>query len=146
MTELQITYRGVVHPWHCDIMGHMNVVWYVSKFDEASWQVASMVGLHNSYFTKKHMGIAALQQNIIYKSEIVAGCTVTIRSGLLEMKEKVVRVLHEMRNDTTDEVAAVMVLTAVHFNARKRKSCPFPKDILKRGRNFIVRYDGEIPG
>lgn len=89
------------------------------------------------------MGIAALQQNITYKSEIVAGSTVTIRSGILEIKEKVVRIIHEMRNDTTGEVAAVMVLTAVHFNTRKRKSCPFPKDILKRGKNLIVPYDTE---
>ena len=141
MAEMQITYRGVVHPWHCDIMGHMNVVWYVSKFDEASWQLASMLGLNNSYFLKKHMGIAALQQNIPYKSEMVAGSTVTVRSGVLEMKEKVVRLVHEMHNDTTGEIAAVMVLTAVHFNTRKRKSCPFPKAILKRGRNLIVPYD-----
>jgi acyl-CoA thioester hydrolase len=143
MTEMQITYRGVVHPWHCDIMGHMNVVWYVSKFDEASWQFASMLGLNNSYFTKNHMGIAALQQNITYKSEMVAGSTVTVRSGVLEMKEKVVRLVHEMQNDTTSEIAAVMVLTAVHFNTRKRKSCPFPKAILKRGRNLIVPYEVE---
>ena len=140
MTEMQITYRGVVHPWHCDIMGHMNVVWYVSKFDEASWQFASMLGLNNSYFIKKHMGIAALQQNITYKSEMVAGSTVTVRSGVLEMKEKVVRLIHEMRNDSTGEIAAVMVLTAVHFNTRKRKSCPFPKEIAHRGEKFLVAY------
>jgi acyl-CoA thioester hydrolase len=141
MTERQITYRGVVHPWHCDIMGHMNVVWYVSKFDEASWQFASMLGLNNTYFIKKHMGIAALQQNITYKSETVAGNAITVRSGILEIKEKVVRIIHEMRNDTTGEIAAVMVLTAVHFNTRKRKSCPFPKDVIKRGRDLIVKYD-----
>ena len=32
-----ITYRGTVYPWQCDHMGHMNVMWYVGKFDEASW-------------------------------------------------------------------------------------------------------------
>jgi acyl-CoA thioester hydrolase len=143
MAEMQITYRGVVHPWHCDSMGHMNVVWYVSKFDEASWQLAAMMGLNNSYFLKKHMGIAALQQNITYKSELAAGITVTVRSGVLEMKEKVVRFIHEMRNDATGEVTALMVLTAVHFDTRKRKSCPFPKNILKHGKEFIVPYDIE---
>jgi acyl-CoA thioester hydrolase len=141
MAKMEITYRGVVHPWHCDIMGHMNVVWYASKFDEASWQFVSMLGLNKSYFTKKHMGIAALQQNITYISEIVAGSTVTVRSGVLEMKEKVMRLVHEMHNDKTGEIAAVMVMTVVHFNTRKRKSCPFPKAILKRGKKLIVSYD-----
>jgi acyl-CoA thioester hydrolase len=142
MSEMQITYRGVVHPWHCDIMNHMNVVWYVSKFDEASWQFASMLGLNSSYFLKKHMGIAAVQQNITYKSEVAAGTVLTVRSGILEIKEKVARFIHEMRNDTTGEIAAVMELTVVHFNTRKRKSCPFPKAVLQRGKKFIVPYDG----
>ncbi|RPI07068.1 MAG: thioesterase [Ignavibacteriae bacterium] len=142
MTEMQITYRGVVHPWHCDIMGHMNVVWYVSKFDEAAWQFAAMMGLDNSYFIKKHMGIAAVQQNITYKSEITAGSAVTVRSGVLEIKEKTVRIVHEMRNDSTGAVAAVMILTVVHFNTQKRKSCPLPADIRKRGNEFMVQYDG----
>jgi len=143
MNEMQITYRGVVHPWHCDIMDHMNVVWYVSKFDEAAWYFASMLGLSSSYFKKKHMGIAALQQNIYYKSEVPAGCALTIRSGVLDIKEKVVRIVHEMRNETTEEIAAVMVLTAVHFNTRKRKSCPFPKVVLKKGKSMMVNYDVE---
>ena len=39
------TYRGAVYPWHCDHMGHMNVMWYVGKFDEATWHLFRMVGL-----------------------------------------------------------------------------------------------------
>jgi acyl-CoA thioester hydrolase len=33
MSDLIETYRGAVYPWHCDHMGHMNVMWYVGKFD-----------------------------------------------------------------------------------------------------------------
>jgi acyl-CoA thioester hydrolase len=45
-----ITYRGVVYPWHCDHMGHMNVMWYTGKFDEACWQLLSMLGLTQARF------------------------------------------------------------------------------------------------
>jgi acyl-CoA thioester hydrolase len=31
-----LAYRGTIYPWHCDHMGHMNVMWYVGKFDEAT--------------------------------------------------------------------------------------------------------------
>jgi hypothetical protein len=34
MPDLPITYRVVVYPWQCDHKGHMNVMWYVGKFDE----------------------------------------------------------------------------------------------------------------
>ena len=39
------TYRGTVYPWHCDHMGHMNVMWYVGKFDEATWNLFALLGL-----------------------------------------------------------------------------------------------------
>ena len=35
--DSEVTYRGVVYPWDCDHMGHMNVMRYVGKFDEATW-------------------------------------------------------------------------------------------------------------
>jgi acyl-CoA thioesterase FadM len=38
LPEPLLTYRGAVYPWHCDHVGHMNVKWYVGKFDEATWQ------------------------------------------------------------------------------------------------------------
>jgi acyl-CoA thioester hydrolase len=103
-----------------------------------------MLGLDVNYFKRTHCGVAALQQNITYKAEVHPGSTVTIRSGILELKEKVIRIVHEMRNDATGEIAAVMELTAVHFNTKKRKSCPFPAAIAKRSRNLIVQYDAEI--
>ena len=43
--DLPITYRGTVHQWHCDHMGHMNVMWYVGKFDEATWVYLTLLGL-----------------------------------------------------------------------------------------------------
>ena len=49
MTEALLTYRGTVYPWHCDHVGHMNVMWYVGKFDEASWQLFNALGLSASY-------------------------------------------------------------------------------------------------
>ena len=43
-SKLNLTYRGVVYPWHCDHMGHMNVMWYVGKFDEGTWQFMAAIG------------------------------------------------------------------------------------------------------
>ena len=34
--ETEATYRGTVYPWQCDHVGHMNIMWYVGKFDEAT--------------------------------------------------------------------------------------------------------------
>ena len=39
MSDRITTYKGTVYPWHCDHVGHMNVMWYVGKFDEATWNL-----------------------------------------------------------------------------------------------------------
>src|SRR5580658_2002732 len=54
-----VTYRGAILPWHCDHMGHMNVMWYVGKFDEATWHFFAHIGLTPSYFRGEAFGMAA---------------------------------------------------------------------------------------
>ncbi len=39
-------------------MGHMNVMWYVSKFDEATWHVFASLGLTPSFLRQHDRGIA----------------------------------------------------------------------------------------
>jgi len=142
MLDLPITYRGVVYPWHCDHMGHMNVMWYVGKFDEATWQLFSMFGLTPSFLREQGRGMAAVQQNITYRRELRAGDVVSIRSGVLETREKVIRFFHEMYNDETDEIAAATELTGVHMDTVRRKSCPFPEQVFERSRALIFPAEG----
>jgi acyl-CoA thioester hydrolase len=47
--EALLTYRGTVYPWHCDHVGHMNAMWYVGKFDEATCQLFHALGRSPSY-------------------------------------------------------------------------------------------------
>ena len=136
--KLIYTYRGVVHAWQCDHMGHMNVMWYVGKFDEATWNLFAEAGLHGRYLRENSRALAGVQQNIAYKQELVAGDVIAVRSSVLEVREKVVRVLHEMIKLETSSVAATMELTGVHMDARTRKSCPFAPEILARLREMVV--------
>ena len=140
MSELLETYRGVVYPWHCDHMGHMNVMWYVGKFDEATWNLFAAMGVTAAFLRERKRGMAAVQQNITYKRELVAGDTVTVHSALLEIRDKVARFVHEMRNAETGELAAYCMLTGVHIDAEARKACPFPQEILARGQSLVRAY------
>jgi len=116
------------------------VMWYTGKFDEASLHFLAGLGLTPSFLRRENRLMAALQQNTTYKRELLAGDIITIRSGILEMKEKTIRFFHEMRNDDTGELAAVTELTGVYMDAATRKSTPFPENILKRGRAMAAEY------
>jgi acyl-CoA thioester hydrolase len=107
----------------------MNIMWYAGKFDEANWNLLARVGLTPSYFRNEHRGMAAVQQNITYKRELLAGDIVEIHSRFLEVREKVLRYVHEMCNAETGEIAAVCELTAAHIDRQARKAVPLPAAI-----------------
>ena len=139
--DLVETYRGAIYPWQCDHMGHMNVMWYVGKFDEATWNLFATLGVTARFLKENRRGMAAVQQNITYRRELYAGETVAIRSGFLEVRDKLTKFVHEMRNAVTAEISAVCVLTGVHIDAQTRKSCPFPAEVVERGRSLVRAYE-----
>ena len=128
--ETAATYRGTVYPWQCDHVGHMNIMWYVGKFDEANWNLFARIGLTPSYLRESGRGMAAVQQNISYISELLAGDIVEVKSKLLEIREKSIRFVHEMRNAETGEIAATCEITGVHLDRQARKSAPF-EDMIR---------------
>ncbi|TYO67525.1 acyl-CoA thioesterase [Bradyrhizobium hipponense] len=136
--EPEATYRGTVYPWQCDHVGHMNIMWYVGKFDEANWNLFARLGLTPSYLRSSGRGMAAVQQNITYKRELLAGDIVEIRSILLEVRDKSIRFRHEMANAETGEIAAIYEITGVHMDCQARKSTPFADAIRETAMKRLV--------
>ena len=140
MTDLILTHRGVVYPWQCDQMGHMNVMWYVGKFDEATWQMFARMGLNREYMRAHQCGMAAVRQEITYRRELSAGDAISVWTAVLELRERVIRFYHEMRDDQSGGVAAATLITGVYMDTETRKACPFPGEILANGLEMIVDY------
>lgn len=131
------TYRGSVYPWQCDQMGHMNVMYYVAKFDEATWNLLAAIGMTASYMRESNAGAAGVQQNISYKRELFPGDVVEIRSRVVSIAERKIVFVHEMRDTERDEVCAICELTAVHIDRRARRASPFPPDVRSRAAELI---------
>lgn len=125
------TYRGVVYPNQLDHMGHMNVQWYTSKFDEGTWHLFSAIGITSEYIRTNNKGMAAVEQLTKYKSEVMSGDLLVVKSQVLEIKDKVVRFIHIMHNSETDAEVATSELTAVHIDRNARKACAIPENIKK---------------
>lgn len=134
----EATYRGTVYPWQCDHVGHMNIMWYVGKFDEANWNLFARIGLTPTYLRESGRGMAAVQQNISYKRELLAGDIVEVKSELLEVGVKSIRFMHQMRNGETGEIAALCEITAVHMDRLQRKSAPFADPIRQSAGRLIA--------
>jgi acyl-CoA thioester hydrolase len=138
MAQASLTCRSVIYPWHCDHMGHMNVMWYVGKFDEATWHFLAAAGLTPRYLREARRGAVGVDQRTSYRRELYAGDIISIRSAAIEVRKSSLRFVHEMLNEETQELVAVTVLTGVHIDAVTRKSCPFPDDFRARAERLLA--------
>ena len=132
MADVMVTYRGTVYPWHCDHMGHMNVMWYVGKFDEATWHLIAAFGLPAERLRQDGIVMAAVEQHVEYKRELRAGDLITIRSSIQEVGEKTVVMVHEMTNQGTGEMAARTVIKGICVDSSTRRARSLPDDVRAR--------------
>jgi acyl-CoA thioester hydrolase len=124
-------------------MGHMNVMWYVGKFDEATWQLFTSIGLSPRRLRDEGIGLVAVEQRLEYKRELIAGDILTIRSSVEEVREKTLFLLHDMTNDETQELAARTTITGVCIDMTTRKARPLPEDIRERVANQLPTRGAE---
>jgi len=136
-TSWTLTHRGAVYPWHCDHMGHMNVQWYVGKFDEATWQLLGLLGLTTARFAEDGFGMAAVDQRVQYRCELRAGDLLAIRSTVLRVSEKSITFTHEMTNEATGAVAASTTLVGVAMDTTTRRARALPSDVRERAVSMI---------
>jgi acyl-CoA thioester hydrolase len=104
-------------------------MWYAGKFDDATWPFLATLGLTNSQLKERGIGMVAVEQHVKYKSELHAGDTISIRTRVLEVKDKTLRFTHEMLNEETGEIAAETTITGICIDARTRRARSLPSDI-----------------
>jgi len=129
MSEWIETYRGVVYPWHCDHLNHMNVQHYVGMFDQASWHLLDAVGISFEDGEERAETLVDAQHTIQYKVELRAGNLVKIESVFTRIGTKSLTFLHRMINCRTGEVAATSEIVEVFFNMNTRTSMPIPDEL-----------------
>ena len=116
----------------------MNVMWYVGKFDEATWHLFNALGLSPSYLRDAQRGMAAVEQQITYAREVHTGAVVSITSTVLEIKERSITFTHEMVNDETGEVVAKTSLKAVHLDTVARKACSISPQVIAAAQSHLA--------
>ncbi|MGV9453793.1 acyl-CoA thioesterase [Streptomyces sp. NPDC003635] len=141
VSDLEITYRGTVYPWHCDHMGHMNVMWYVGKFDEATWQLFAGIGLTPALLRRLQRGMVAVDQRISYRREVRAGEVIVVRSGVLSTGTSSLRFCHVMEDAVSGEVCAVTAVTGVHFDTQARQAVPLAAEHVAAARARITDFE-----
>lgn len=128
-----LTYKGAVMTWECDSNRHMNVMYYINKFEHAGHNTNLELEIEDF---DDDFGMVVLEQVINYHRELFEDDLVYVESTLLDIGNKAFTILHEMYNGKTKELSATMKIVGVLFDKVNRKALPFPADkrevLLKR--------------
>ncbi|MDA8972401.1 MAG: thioesterase family protein [Saprospiraceae bacterium] len=128
-----LTYKGAVMTWECDSNGHMNVMYYINKFENAGRNLSLEMGV--SKIMSKEIGFVVVEQTIKYLREVFEDDLLFVESSLVNFSNKAMVMRHEMFNGITKELVSTMDVVGVLFNKTNRKAIPIPKDridILKK--------------
>ena len=138
MSDWTETHRAVVHPWNCDVLGHMNVRWYAHLFDDAEFHLWSVIGLSHATLKKNGVVTVIANTNTDFLHETVAGELLTITSAFTKLGEKSLTISQRMTNSETNTLIATQNTVAVFFNMETRKSSSIPGDIRRKLEGVLV--------
>jgi acyl-CoA thioester hydrolase len=112
------TFSVIVHPWQCDVMGHLNTRFYAAMFDDASLQLLCSLATDCS----GQLGWADVEWKLSYQKEVRAGACLKITSTILGIGNKSLAFRHEMTPVSADIIVAIAEIKVVRFDLAARKA------------------------
>jgi len=127
MTERLELLRGVVHPWHQDHFGHMNVRHYAPFFDDACYHMWTRLGLPYSRMLAEHgVHSVSARATTSFIKELGAGDLIVIEGVVQRIGSKSCTFLFDMRHADTLELHATYEIVEVFFDPETRRSTVIP--------------------
>ena len=123
-----LTLRGVVHPWMCDAMGHMNVRHYTGLYDDCCWHVLTFIMPPE----QSDAGWAVATMTIDFLREVAPRTTLLLNPTVVRIGSKSISTRIEMRDASTGVHYSTANFVSVLFDLKTRTSLALPEDV--RGR------------
>lgn len=122
--------RGVVHPWHHDHFGHMNVRHYAPFFDDAAYHMWTRIGLPYAQMIERHgVHCVSASATTTFVRELTAGDLVVIDGAVVRIGSRSTTFRFRMRHADTGALHATYDLVEVVFDPATRASAPMPEAV-----------------
>jgi acyl-CoA thioester hydrolase len=133
MTERLELLRGVVHPWHQDHFGHMNVRHYAPFFDDACYHMWTRLGIPYARMLSNYgIHCVSAQATTRFIKELGAGDLIVIDGVVQRIGNKSCTFLLGMRHADTGELHATCEIVEVFFDPDTRSSTTMPKPLREK--------------
>ena len=107
-------WRGNVQTWECDVMGHMNIRFYVSRAMEGLAGLAAALGLPDAFTVRAASTLLVREHHIRFLREARADAPLFMEAGVVEMGETDALLLQVLRHSVSGEPAATLLTRVAH--------------------------------
>lgn len=131
-------YRNSVQQWEVDMMGHMNVQFYVQKSTAALAGLAQELGIGPGFQRETGTSLVPVEHHIRFLREQRPGAPVVIQGGIVSVRPERVTVYQDMVNAASDEVVATFQVTAQLQDARSREPRALPAGAIEAAEALLI--------
>lgn len=123
-----LAFRGVVHPWMCDAIGHLNVRHYAGLFDDCCWHVLTFLLPSED----SGIGWVAASMSIEFMREVAPRTMLVLSPSIVRIGSKSVSTLIAMRDASNGTTYATANFVSVLFDLKARTSLALPEGFHAR--------------
>ncbi|MEH6524606.1 MAG: thioesterase family protein [Sneathiella sp.] len=125
------SYRGQVLASECDLLGHMNIQFYISRLSHATWNTCYFIGMTPEEIKNGKRALATVQQDSSYLSELMPGDIIHMDTGVLRSSNKTITLSHKLFNSATGDLVFNNVSTVAYMDLELRKAVPLT-DVMRQ--------------
>ncbi|MEZ4671755.1 MAG: thioesterase family protein [Anaerolineae bacterium] len=140
IVALPLVYRASIPERYRDMMGHMNIRWYLELYDEAGLFFFEGFGLTEQHYRSRGAGGFDLEHHIHYVNEVHIGDNVAFYGRLLDRSAKRLHYMLLMVNETRKLVASTFECVNSYADLTTRRTAPFPPEITAQIDGMLVAH------
>ena len=129
LEALPVVYRATIPERYRDMMGHMNIRWYMELYDEAGIPLFELIGLTEQHYRENGAGGFDLEHHVHYLNEVHIGDEVVVRGRLLDRSAKRLHYMLFMVNETRHLLASTFECVNSYADLKVRRTAPYPETI-----------------
>ena len=129
ITALPLVYRATIPERYRDMMGHMNIRWYLELYDEAGIPMFDLIGLSVQHYEDNRTGGFDLEHHVHYLNEVNIGDTIACYGRLLDRSAKRLHYMLFMVNETRNLLSSTFECVNSYADLTTRRTAPYPAAI-----------------
>lgn len=124
------TKRVVIEDAYIDYNGHLNAGFYYVVFDKMLDEIFIPWSLGPDYLKTRNLSTMTLEAHVCYVREVLQTEPIVMTLQVLDVDAKRIHTYCELVHQTEGWVAATAESIHIHVDMEKRRSAPWPADIL----------------